>query len=105
MTTPPDNTVTVLLAIITLIGMIATSIISAVVAIMTNNNKNAISAVKGDVAVTHALVDGATSKLIAITTEAARAQGVAAGNAGEKPQDAAIASSIANPTVLQSPIA
>lgn len=80
----PDNTVTILLAIITLIGMIATSIISAVVAIMTNNNKTAILA-------THALVNGQTDALLHLTTISARALGVAAGAAGELPQDAAIA--------------
>jgi hypothetical protein len=83
-TTTPDNTVTILLAIITLIGTLATTIIAAIVTIMTNNNRVAIQK-------THDLVNSQTASLLEVTKAASRAQGVAAGAAGELPQDAATA--------------
>lgn len=81
MTQTPDNTVTILLAIITLIGTIATSIIAAIVAIQTSRNSTAI-------AETHKLVNGQTTALVNFTTHVAHAQGVVDGLAGTTPSEA-----------------
>lgn len=87
-----SDTVIIALAIITLIGTLTTTIVGAIVAIMTRSQNSKIERTQETAARTQEAVNGFTHELMTAKSDAARAEGInigaqiaAPGNGGAKP--------------------